>query len=216
MTVTMALGFALARSRPANRARVEAALVMTGLGAIVLARAAATRAGVEPVTVGAAFGLALLALALAGGIGARVGGVAARVGQHMVLPMVIGASVGFGFVLAAGAGATPAGAPHLPGLARPAGSFLPWAAVTLVVAIAEEMILRGLLFSRLQHAGGNVLAVLATTAAFALMHVPLYGWHVVPLDVAVGLGLGGLRIATRGIAAPAAAHAVADIATWWL
>jgi membrane protease YdiL (CAAX protease family) len=51
---------------------------------------------------------------------------------------------------------------------------------------------------------------------FALMHVPLYGWHVVPLDLAVGLALGGLRVATRGVAAPAVAHAVADLATWWL
>jgi membrane protease YdiL (CAAX protease family) len=55
-----------------------------------------------------------------------------------------------------------------------------------------------------------------TTLAFALMHVPMYGWHVVPLDLAVGFTLGGLRIATRGIAAPAVAHAIADLATWWL
>ena len=34
------------------------------------------------------------------------------------------------------------------------------------------------------------------------MHVPLYGWHVVPLDLAVGLVLAGLRIWTRGLAAP--------------
>jgi hypothetical protein len=38
----------------------------------------------------------------------------------------------------------------------------------------------------------------------------------VPLDLAVGIVLGGLRIATRSVAAPAAAHATADIATWWL
>jgi hypothetical protein len=48
------------------------------------------------------------------------------------------------------------------------------------------------------------------------MHVPLYGWHVMPLDLAVGLVFGGLRLATHGVAAPAAAHAVADLATWWL
>jgi hypothetical protein len=48
------------------------------------------------------------------------------------------------------------------------------------------------------------------------MHVPLYGWHVVPLDLGVGLWLAGLRLATGGIAAPAIAHTIADLATWWL
>ena len=60
------------------------------------------------------------------------------------------------------------------------------------------------------------MAVAFTTIAFALLHVPLYGWHVVPLDLGVGLGFAGLRLLTKGIAAPAAAHAVADLATWWL
>jgi len=48
------------------------------------------------------------------------------------------------------------------------------------------------------------------------MHVPLYGWHVVPLDLGVGIFLGGLRLAGGGWAGPAIAHAVADLATWWL
>ena len=34
--------------------------------------------------------------------------------------------------------------------------------------------------------------------AFGLLHVPLYGWAALPLDLAVGLLLGGLRMATRG------------------
>ena len=59
-------------------------------------------------------------------------------------------------------------------------------------------------------------AVLVTSVVFALMHVPLYGWHVVPLDLGVGLWLAGLRLATGGIAAPAVAHTIADLATWWL
>jgi membrane protease YdiL (CAAX protease family) len=109
-----------------------------------------------------------------------------------------------------------AGSTIAPGLARPASPFAPWALVTIVVAVAEEAVLRGLLFDRVRRSGGTLLALAVTTIAFALMHVPLYGWHVVPLDLAVGFVLGGLRIATRGIAAPAVAHAVADLATWWL
>ena len=102
------------------------------------------------------------------------------------------------------------------GLGRPAAPFVPWALVITLVAVAEEIVLRGVLFRRLRAAGGTAIAVLATAILFALMHVPLYGWHVVPLDLGVGLVLGGLRVVTRTVAAPAAAHAVADLATWWL
>jgi len=35
---------------------------------------------------------------------------------------------------------------------------------------------------------------MATSVLFALIHVPIYGWHVVPLDVGVGLWFGGLRL----------------------
>jgi hypothetical protein len=44
----------------------------------------------------------------------------------------------------------------------------------------------------------------------------MYGWTAVPLDLAVGVWLGGLRLATGGVAAPATAHALADLAYWWL
>ena len=103
---------------------------------------------------------------------------------------------------------------------RPVGlhaePFAAWAAVTVVVAGAEEVLLRGVLFDALSEAGGLALAVPVSTVAFALMHVPLYGWGVLPLDLAAGLVLCGLRIAGRGVAAPAIAHALADLATWWL
>ena len=98
----------------------------------------------------------------------------------------------------------------------PAPSFAPWAVVTVLVAVAEEAVLRGALFDAVEAAGGLALALLVTSAAFALLHVPLYGWHVVPLDLGVGLLFGGLRILGGGIAAPAMAHVAADIATWWM
>ena len=86
----------------------------------------------------------------------------------------------------------------------------------MVVASAEEALLRGRLFDGVERSGGMAAAIVVTSAAFALMHVPLYGWQVVPLDLAVGVVLGGLRLSTRGVIAPAAAHTVADLATWWL
>jgi len=200
---------AAARLRPARVAWAEAALVTVGLAAAVGARLAATRAGLDPVFVGAAFGLALLALVAVTGERPRVG--AARWTQALA-----GAGVGLGLVAVAIGGGLLSGAPLVAGLGRAASPFAAWAVVTILVAVAEEAVLRGLLFEGIRRAGGTLAALLVTSVVFALLHVPLYGWHVVPLDLAVGLALGGLRIATRGIAAPAVAHAVADLATWWL
>ncbi len=89
-----------------------------------------------------------------------------------------------------------------------------WVAVTVLVSWSEEMILRGALFDAVRAPGGDLVAVAVTSAAFALMHVPLYGWSVVPLDLAVGVWLGGLRLASGGVVAPAMAHLIADLATW--
>ena len=45
---------------------------------------------------------------------------------------------------------------------------------------------------------------------------PLYGVGALPLDLAVGLLLGGLRIVSGGVLAPAIAHVIADLAGGWL
>jgi len=194
---------------PVRRAWIEAGLVAGGLAAIVVARLAATRAGLDPLLVGATFGLAMLGIFAAGG--ARV-----ALGPRLAVAALAGVGLALGLVIVALAGVGLTGAAPVAGLGRPAAAFGPWALVTITVAVAEEAVLRGLLFDRIRRAGGTPLALAATTVLFALMHVPLYGWHVVPLDLAVGLALGGLRIATGGVVAPAVAHAVADIATWWL
>jgi membrane protease YdiL (CAAX protease family) len=197
------------RVRTGAVAWAQAALIAVGLGAAVAARLAATRAGLDPILVGAGFGIALLGLVLASGERLRLG-----VGGWA--HALAGAGLGLVLVAVVIVGATLSGNDLISGLARPASPFAPWALVTIVVAVAEEAVLRGLLFARIDRAAGTLTALLVTTVAFALMHVPLYGWHVVPLDLGVGLALGGLRIATRGLAAPAMAHAVADLATWWL
>jgi membrane protease YdiL (CAAX protease family) len=97
----------------------------------------------------------------------------------------------------------------------PAAPFWQWAAATTLVATAEELLLRGAIWRWTTAAGGDMAALLATTILFALMHVPVYGTSVVPLDLGVGLFLGGLRLWFGGTAAPAVAHVVADLATWW-
>jgi membrane protease YdiL (CAAX protease family) len=188
------------------RARTPAgpALLVPGLAAVVVARwAAAVNLVADPIVVGLAFGAGLLALAAAGGARAtrpRVGSLAWGVAGGAILVLVA--------VLAAGGATASAGSSTLP--------FVPWATATVLVATGEEAVLRGVLFDALGERHGAAIAVLVTSACFALIHVPVYGWHVVPLDFGVGLWLAGVRLLSGGIAAPAMAHALADLATYWL
>ena len=94
--------------------------------------------------------------------------------------------------------------------------FWSWAAVVTVVATAEEIFLRGTLYDAIAQLAGPAAAVVVGAVCFALLHVPLYGWHVVPLDLAVGLVLGGLRHASGTAAAPAVTHCLADYVGWFL
>jgi len=186
------------------RGLTRPAVILGGLATIVALRWLATVHGAaDPVTVGSAFGLGLLGVGLLG-----TGWRRASERLSSVVAGAFGGAVLVGLVIATRSA-------EIPGLA-PATGFGPWLAVTILVATAEELVLRGALFDAIDASLGTLEAVVLTTAVFALMHVPLYGWHVVPLDLGVGLWLAGLRLATGGIAAPAIAHTIADLATWWL
>jgi membrane protease YdiL (CAAX protease family) len=91
-----------------------------------------------------------------------------------------------------------------------------WLAIVVCVAVAEESLLRGALWDVVARSHGELTALAVTTAAFALMHVPLYGIRVIPLDLAVGALLGGLRLWSGAATAPAIAHVAADLTGWWL
>jgi membrane protease YdiL (CAAX protease family) len=179
----------------------RAALLLAGLGAAMALRlAAAPNSGLG----GLVFTGALLLLAAAAGW---------RPGRLQPGP------AGVGLLGAAGLILIPAWrrwAGDVPPLAFPADQLLSWALVIGAVAVAEELLLRGVLFSLLEEAAGAWAAMGVTALAFALLHVPLYGWGAVPLDLAVGVWLGGLRVLTGGVTAPAVAHTVADLAGWWL
>jgi membrane protease YdiL (CAAX protease family) len=157
----------------------------------------------DGLTEGLIFGLLLLGLALLGG-------------QRLSLPRTgaLAAGLGAGSVLVVVSLAARWPAPPL--VLGHAAPFVPWIAVTTLVATAEELVLRGALWHWVAAAGGDAAALLITSLLFALIHVPVYGWHVVPLDLGVGLLFGGLRLWFGGPAAPAAAHVLADLATWWL
>lgn len=182
---------------------LEPALLLAGLAGAVLARRSfAGPAGAASVRAGLLFALLLAALSVASGV--RV--VADR--RSLALG-VLGAGVLVAPVLVSHA---VTGRP----LVHPGAGYAGWALATAVVATAEEAFLRGALFSALLRLRGDALAVVGAAVAFAALHVPLYGWRVLPLDLAVGLGLGALRLVSGGWAAPALAHTGADLAGWWL
>lgn len=194
---------AVARFRPRHGA-ATALWLGVGLAAASLARAALNgdSAG-SAFAAGAAFGAALVGMALVAGWRP------ARPGIGSLMAGLLG-----GLVLVA----LPRLAdPLMPGVIgmRPE-PFAGWVLVTAFVVAGEEAILRGALFAAMDRSAGPVAAVAVTSLAFALMHVPLYGWQVVPLDLGVGVWLAGLRLATGGVAAPALAHGIADLSTWWI
>ena len=94
--------------------------------------------------------------------------------------------------------------------------FAGWAAAVVVVATAEEVFLRGALYDATDQVWGAPVAIGLGAACFALLHVPLYGWHVLPLDLAVGIVLGGLRQGAGTPLAPAITHVGADLVGWFL
>lgn len=194
---------AAARSRPHHDA-ATALWLGAGLAAASLARAALNgHSAFSAFGAGAAFGAALVAMAVVAGW---------RPVRPAIGPLLVGLLGGLVLV------ALPRLAdPLMPALIgmRPE-PFAGWVLVTTVVVAGEEALLRGALFGALERFGGPVAAVAVTSLAFALMHVPLYGWQVVPLDLGVGVWLAGLRLATGGVAAPALAHGIADLSTWWI
>ncbi len=194
---------AVARSGPRQDA-TTALLLGAGLAVAALARAAFNGHSASTAFVaGAAFGAALVSMAVvAGWRPARP-----RIGS--LLFGLLG-----GLVLVALPRLVDPLMPAIIGM-RPE-PFAGWVLVTAVVVAGEEAILRGALFGALERSTGPVAAVAVSSLAFALMHVPLYGWQVVPLDLGVGVWLAGLRLATGGVAAPALAHGIADFSTWWI
>jgi membrane protease YdiL (CAAX protease family) len=152
---------------------------------------------------GLVFGVALLAIAV--GAGWRAGRPALRgallgaAGGAVLVAVWISAHPGFGI-----------------DIGTPNAAIALWTPVVAMIALAEEVVLRGVLFDAVRDWRGDFAALIATTLLFALLHLPLYGAGALPLDLSVGLLLGGLRIVSGGVLAPAVAHVIADLAGGWL
>ena len=111
-------------------------------------------------------------------------------------PLVVGVGA---FLLVRGVGG---------GFRMPVG---PRYATAIVLApIAEELFFRRFVYGVLRP-GGVALAIGGSTVLFALAHVTVYGWWVLPLDLAAGLILGWQRWASGTWVVPAATHVVANL-----
>ncbi len=95
-------------------------------------------------------------------------------------------------------------------------TLLWWAPLVSLVALSEEVVLRGALFSALRSEHGDIVAIAATSVLFAVIHLPLYGVGAMPIDLCAGVFLGSLRVVSGSVAAPVAAHVIADLATGWI
>lgn len=197
-------GIAHASGRRPSTATSHAGALVLGLGVAVVARAALAGS-----TGAASLPAAVLFSSLLASLAWRAGW---KPGPVRASALVLGA-VG-GAVLVAGPLVFDGRVAPAAGLA--AVGTAAWVAVVSVVALAEESFFRGALWAAVERDAGRPAALLMTTVAFALIHVPLYGWRAVPLDLGVGLGLGALRIRSGGVAAPAVAHLLADVAGGWL
>jgi membrane protease YdiL (CAAX protease family) len=88
-----------------------------------------------------------------------------------------------------------------------AGRFI---ALSALAAVAEEAFFRRLVYGALAR-HGPVLAVAGSTVLFALAHVTVYGWWVLPIDLAAGLVLSWQRWSTGGWTVPAITHVLANV-----
>ena len=82
--------------------------------------------------------------------------------------------------------------------------------LSLLAALAEEALFRRAAFGALERFGA-IAAVLGTAVAFALVHLPAYGFAALPVDMGAGLLFGWQRLASGSWTAPAATHAAANM-----
>jgi len=152
-------------------------------------------------TAGLIFAVCLILLTLVSGTGVSIDRKVMYIGllggAFLCLPAVIMRAMG--------------GSSH-----TPEGNYFVWSLIVSVVALAEEAFLRGAFYDAATRVSNQETAIIVAAIAFAVLHLPLYGWHAVPLDFAVGLWLGALRYTAGSFVAPGIAHALADLAAWWV
>jgi membrane protease YdiL (CAAX protease family) len=82
--------------------------------------------------------------------------------------------------------------------------------LSTAAAVAEEALFRRLAYGELRRFGAPV-AIVATAAVFAAVHVPAYGLAALPVDLGAGLLFGWQRWACGSWTASAATHVAANL-----
>jgi membrane protease YdiL (CAAX protease family) len=103
-----------------------------------------------------------------------------------------------------------------PGGVLPHDYALAWVPLVALISAGEETFLRGWLQPLARQAWGPGPGIVVVGAIFAAVHVPIYGWMAIPLDLGVGILVGCLREYSGSVAACAVTHFVADLGHWWL
>lgn len=83
-------------------------------------------------------------------------------------------------------------------------------ALNSLAAVAEEAFFRRLAYGLLSPSG-PAFAIGASALLFAIVHVTVYGWWVLPIDLAAGVLLGWQRAASGRWWVPAVTHVVANV-----
>jgi len=83
-------------------------------------------------------------------------------------------------------------------------------ALGTLAAVAEEAFFRHFVYDALLPNGAAV-AVVGSALLFALVHVTVYGWWVLPIDIGAGLVLSWQRWATGSWTVPAVTHVLANL-----
>ncbi len=80
----------------------------------------------------------------------------------------------------------------------------------VAAAFGEEALFRRFLYGSLER-WGVPFAVAGSAVAFGLVHVPMYGWRSLPVDVGAGFVFGWQRWATGGWTSSAVTHSFANV-----
>jgi hypothetical protein len=194
--MTVVASPSLTRRAPARVARVA---IAAGGTALLAVRPALVAGSVHRVTLLAALFASVLVVAVSMPVRARD---AARATAGTNVP-----------VLVVGVGAFAVGR-LLAGGHAPLGFTVAAVAANTLAAIAEEAWFRRFVYDLLEP-GGTVYAVAGTSVLFAAVHVAVYGWWVVPLDLAAGAVLGWQRAVTGSWTVPALTHSIANVFVLW-
>jgi membrane protease YdiL (CAAX protease family) len=127
------------------------------------------------------------------------------------VPVARPGSIGVGLTAALGMAAVVVVVlgPRAPGAPVLFGAWA--AALSTLAAVAEEAFFRRFVYGWVDRWWGPAAAVLLSAAAFALVHVPLYGAAALWLDLGAGLLLSWQRWASGSWMAPAVTHVWANL-----